>query len=132
MLKDDFLIKQLRQLLEQVFQAVGLLDKGDLVAAHEQAEMVCDAVVGPCGPDWERLTTATLMTMVGKPERSRALARALWILASVAENEGRLDEARTRGRRAMELYAKVRLGPDEVDIRAARELAAASGRLRAP
>ena len=130
MLRDDFLVKQLRRLLEQLATAVGLLDKGQLPEAAVEAQAVVDDITSACGEDWQRLAPRTLLMVIGDEERARALARGLWIVSAADEAAGRYELARARGRRAMELYARVRLGPERLDVRAARELAGASGRLR--
>ncbi len=130
MLRDDFLEKQLRQLLEQLAQAVGRLDAGELSAAAEQAEAVVEAVTSPAGAQWRRLTTSSLLSLINDVERARALARAEWILSVTHEAAGDIPLAKTSNRRAMELYARLKVTPQRLDARAARELAGASFRFR--
>ncbi len=103
MLRDDFLVKQLKRLLEQVAVAVGLLDKGELEQAAQQAQVVVDDITAACGEDWQRLDPRTLLSVIGDAERARALARGLWIVSAVDEAAGRYELAQMRGRRAMEL-----------------------------
>ncbi len=128
MLRKDHLARRLHALLEQVARAAGLLDEGQLQEAGALAELTIEELTCSCGADWQRLSITLLLPLLGKPERGRALARALWVASTVDEMSGRDDLARLRCRRAMELYARLRLVSEEVDVRAALDLGSASAR----
>ena len=118
-------------LSSMVARAAELLDREDYDEASALAEDAVAGLTQACGSDWSDVEVSELSKRLGKPERARVLARALWIASAVDELEGRRDRARWRCRRAMELYARNRLGGEELDIRAARELGSASRRLGA-
>lgn len=122
---DDALSTQ----LSRIEQALELLDAGSVDAAGELAERVIDELMGAIR-DWQALEITPLLAALGSPRRGQALARALWIASTADEAQGRLGEAWRRGRRAIELYARLRMSIEELDVRAARELASASARLR--
>ena len=124
-------VERLRAALIQVERALSLLDEGQPEDAGSLAEQTVEQLTERCGADWQELRPAALVSTLGNPERARALARALWIASTVDEMQGRMEQARRRCRRAMELFGRVRLPSEEIDIRAARELGSASGRLGA-
>lgn len=117
--------------MAQIARALELLDEGRVAAAGELAVQVIDELTRPIQTDdWEGLDITRLLSALGRPQRGQVLARALWVASTVDEAEGRPGQAWRRGRRAIELYARLRMSIEEIDVRAARELATASARLR--
>lgn len=121
----------LAAILGLIARAAERLDAEDYDGASSMAEDAIARLTEGCGSDWSEVEVGMLLRRLGEPERGRALARALWIASAVDELHGRSERARWRCRRAMELYARNRLGGEELDIRAARELGSASRRLGA-
>ena len=113
-------------------RAVTLLDEGRVDEAGALSERAIEALTANCGADWHERDAATLLRIMRNPERGRALARALWIASTVDELTGRREPAARRCYRAMELYARLRLESEELDVRAARELGSARARLATP
>ena len=112
-------------------RAVALLDAGRVADAAALAEQAIAELTRNCGDDWHQVDVSTLLRRLGDHERGRTLARALWVASTVDELEGRLAQAARRCYRGMELYARLRVESEELDVRAARELGSASARLGA-
>jgi hypothetical protein len=125
------MVQDLADALDRIARAADLLDREAYDGAGRLGEAVIAELTTACGEDWIQHEVGVLLSLVGAPERARALARALWVGSTVDEVEGRTDRARLRCLRAMELYARLRLVSEELDVRAARELGSASGRLGA-
>jgi hypothetical protein len=112
-------------------RAVALLDRGRIAEAEVLAEEALVELTADCGDDLHRIDATTLLRRLGDPERGRALARAFWLASVVDELVGRRERAAQRCYRGMELYARLRIESEELDVRAARELGSASARLGA-
>lgn len=113
-------------------RAAALLDEGRFDEARAASEEALSDLAAAGGDDWRSIDVSALIRRLGSPERGRALARALWVASTVDELEGRIDRARSRCHRAIELYARLRIESEELDVRAARELGAAIARLGKP
>ena len=121
----------LTELIQQVIDAVDLMDAGRAEAAAKLAEEAIAALLeGRVGPDWLTLDASALLPLLAQPRRVQALARALWVVSSIDEDNGDYASAERRQRRAMELYGRLRMSIEELDIRAAKALGAASARLK--
>ncbi|MCA9618164.1 MAG: hypothetical protein KC731_04065 [Myxococcales bacterium] len=115
----------------RIARAADLLDRAVFAEAEALAEHAIAELTTGFDEDWLRQEGRAPASLARTPDRARALARALWLGTAVDEAGGRNDRARLRCARAMELYARLRLDVEELDVRAARELGAASHRLGA-
>lgn len=131
MARDESRASELRILQAQAMRAIALLEAGKTSEAAALAEETIAGLTRTCGRDWPTLDTPSLLKTLREPERGRALARMLWVTSTVDEMCGRAEEARRGCLRAMELYARLRLESEELDMRAARDLGSASARLGA-
>lgn len=117
--------------LKDVDEGARCLDRGDLDGAERHAEIAISTMTDGLSAGWLEGSVPELLASLASPEQQRALARMLWLGCAVDEQRGRLERARAQCRRAMELYARLRIEAEELDQRAALELGAASGRLGA-
>jgi hypothetical protein len=116
--------------LERVAEAADLLERGQTESAGKLADQTIEQLTGTLGPDWREVDITKLLSLLGSGRRAQALARALWIGSTVDEAAGRHELANSRCQRAMELYARLRMSIEELDLRAARELASLSRRTK--
>lgn len=120
----------LTALLEQISHALKQFDGQQLDSAEVAIENVLTELTAPLGADWQELDISPLLKQLRPPRRAQALARALWVASSIDKKRGRKARALRRCIRAMELYARLRMSIEEVDVRAARELAWMSAKLQ--
>lgn len=115
---------------ESLPRAIELLDTGRFDEASAVADAIIASLTGTL-EDWQQIEVTALLAALSSAKNAQSLARALWVASAIDEAQGRLDQAWVRCRRAIELYARLRMNIEEIDVRAARELASASARLRA-
>ena len=94
MLRDDYLLRQVKQLADALARIAGLRLDGNLDAAIEDAERAWDEVIGRPRGLVDIVDTQTLVAMLREPARIRAAAQLL-------VEEGRAREARQDARAAV-------------------------------
>ena len=122
--------KALREAAADVLKAATLLEAKRFDEAGALAEKSLATVTQGLDPAWLTMEYKLLVTQFGsrKVRRGQTLARALWVASTVDDRAGRSEQALARRRRAMELYARLRMTIEELDLRAARELGAAGAK----
>jgi hypothetical protein len=116
MLREDYVMRLIRQVAEFVRAMVRRADKGDYIGALEEADRAYADLFGMPPGLADRLDSATMASLLGTPERIRAAAK-------LSLHEGHIHKAMRdplsafkKYRRAHELYLEARaIDPQEDD-----------------
>lgn len=127
MLQRDYLMRMIAQAVAALARALRLRRDGELEAALEQIGLAYDGVLKFDRSMLRALDTATLVAMLGEPERARMVGRIAALEGELREQGGDGAAARSCYRRAAQLYGAVGIGDDPEDQRVAASLA---GRLQ--
>jgi hypothetical protein len=124
-LRDDLLVRWLRQALDALLKAAGYLDRNELERAEEEVNEALRRLAKLPRDTVTQLDLPTLLPAIGggDPRAARLVARALLVVGRIEVRRGHGDEARAAFRRAMELYRAVGLGDDPADRETALMLA---------
>jgi len=113
MIKDDYVMRMVRQATNMIARALTLLDRGEHEAAERQADNALNQALGPRRDLYGLVDTPTLISMIGSPELVRAVARAAWLAGELHHRNARPKEARNSYVRAWELFKHAGVGPDD-------------------
>jgi hypothetical protein len=126
MIREDYLMRLIRQFVEALARMVRLREKGDLSGAREAADQLYDSLGIP-RELVDVVDAPTLASMLRSPDKIRAGARLLWEEGRILEAGGDPLTAHARYRRARELFVIARdLEPTEDDEAAILELSRAA------
>jgi hypothetical protein len=122
MIREDYLIRMIRQFFEALARLNKQRERGDLEAARATADALYEELGIP-KELVEVVDTPTLVGMLKDPERMRAAAKLFWEEALLLKAGGDPLTAYTRFARAWELYKAVReIDPQEDDDASILEL----------
>ncbi len=113
MIRDDYVMRMVRQAAEAIARALELFDKGEIDAAERQADSALGQALGPRRDMYGLVDTPTLISMIGTAELVRAVARASWLAGELHLRRGRPKKARGSFLRAWELFQHAGVGPAE-------------------
>jgi len=123
MLREDYVMRLIRQIAEFVRAMVRKADAGDYEGALAEADRAYSDLLGMPSGLADRLDSATMASMLGTPERMRAAARISWQEGHVYKSKRDPLAAARKYKRAHELYLEARaLDPQEEDDSAILEL----------
>jgi hypothetical protein len=125
MLRDDYLIRLIKQLAQALARIVGRRKKGDFDGALDEAGKAWDDLIGQPPRDLvDVLDTHTLADMLKDPARMRAAAQLLTEEGKAYAGKQDPVHAALCYRRAWELYLEARaIEPNDDDDAAISELA---------
>jgi tetratricopeptide (TPR) repeat protein len=122
-IRDDYLMRLIKQLAEFVSRIAGYRRAGRLDDAQDEAERAWSELFDIPRELALVLDTPTLAGMLREPERMRAAARLSWEEGRILTAQGDPLNAAGRYRRAFELYLEARaIAPSEEDDDAVLEL----------
>lgn len=123
MFREDFILRLIKQLAEFVARIAGYRQSGDFDRAQEEIERARDELLGLPTGLVDVVDTATLVSLLGHPDKLRAAARLFWEEGLVLRARRDPLNAASRFRRAFELYLEARaVDPTEDDTAALLEL----------
>jgi hypothetical protein len=123
MIREDYIIRIVKQIVDAIARLAGLRQKGDFQAALRQAESAYDLLGVP--PELAAAVSAeTLAGMLGHPDKIRLMARLSQEEGDVHRASGDPLTAMARYRRAFELVLEARgRAPSDEDAGVLQELA---------
>jgi hypothetical protein len=122
-IREDFILRLIKQLADFVAKIAGYRQSGDLARAQEEIERARDELLGLPPGLIDAVDTPTLVDLLRHPDKLRAAARLSWEEGLVLSARKDPLTATARFRRATELYLEARaIDPREEDTAAILEL----------
>lgn len=123
MLREDYVMRLIRQIGEFLASIVGRRERGDFVGALVEAGQAWDRNFEVPRELADSVDTPTLASLLRHPDVIRAAADLFWEEARICQGQGDPLTAFARHRRALELYLEARAAdPREDDDSAILEL----------
>lgn len=122
MIREDYLIRMIRQIAEALARMAARRSSGQLEQAMREGDAAYD-LLGVPRELCEVVDTPTLAGMLRDPDKIRAMARLSWEEGRILEGKGDPLAGFARTRRALELFLEARtLGDGDDDDAAILEL----------
>jgi tetratricopeptide (TPR) repeat protein len=123
MLREDYVMRLIRQIVELVARVAKLREAGEHDRALQEASRWYEDLLGMPPNLSDAVDAATLAELLKEPDTIRAAARLSWEEGKLYKAKGDPLTAFGRYRRALELYLEARaLAPDDDDDSAILEL----------
>jgi hypothetical protein len=123
MLREDYIVRLIRDLGAFVRRIAGLRDEGEIEAAMDEAGRAYEDLLGMPPGLSSLMDSAGIAELCGSADKIRVAARLSWEEGKLYKAKGDPLTAFTRFRRALELYLEARaMEPQEDDDAAILEL----------
>ena len=123
MIREDYILRFIKQLADFVARIAGYRKNGDFEQAQAEIERARDELLGFPPGLVDAIDTPTIVSLLRHPDKLRAAARLFWEEGLVLRARRDPLTAAARFRRAFELYLEARaIDPSEDDTAAILEL----------